>query len=142
MEHLLSSEHQSLRRNERRRGSCCDAAPHQAVRMHARMNRPNISAYSCNLATFQHLGDSIAAAASERSSQADKKRSAGGFEGSELVQGYLIGNGVTDPEIDGNALVNFAYFKSLISTELYTALVAHCNASYWDVQPGVFPPHV
>ncbi len=57
-----------------------------------------------------------------------------------MVQGYLIGNGVTDPEIDGNALVKFAYFKSLISTELYSALVAHCNASYWDVQPGVFSP--
>ncbi|BDA42112.1 Serine carboxypeptidase 1 [Coccomyxa sp. Obi] len=52
------------------------------------------------------------------------------------LQGYLIGNGVTDPEIDGNALVRFAYFKSLISTELYSALALHCNASYWDVQPG------
>ena len=58
-----------------------------------------------------------------------------------MVQGYLIGNGVTDPEIDGNALVNFAYFKSLISAELYSALGAHCNGSYWDVQPGVFSPH-
>ena len=55
-------------------------------------------------------------------------------------QGYLIGNGVTDPEIDGNALVSFARFKSLISAGLHSAIVAQCNGSYWDAQPGVFLP--
>ncbi|EIE22088.1 peptidase S10, serine carboxypeptidase [Coccomyxa subellipsoidea C-169] len=53
-----------------------------------------------------------------------------------ILHGYLIGNGVTDPETDGNALVSFAHFKSLISTELHSALVAQCNGSYWDAQPG------
>lgn len=35
------------------------------------------------------------------------------------VQGYLVGNGVTDEEFDGNALVPFAYGMALISNELY-----------------------
>ena len=30
------------------------------------------------------------------------------------LRGYLVGNGVTDPEFDGNALVPFALGKSLI----------------------------
>lgn len=34
---------------------------------------------------------------------------------SPLPQGYLVGNGCTDPEYDGNALPPFAVGKSLIS---------------------------
>lgn len=30
------------------------------------------------------------------------------------LRGYLVGNGVTDPRFDGDALVPFAYGKSLI----------------------------
>lgn len=35
------------------------------------------------------------------------------------VQGYLVGNGVTDEKFDGNALVPFAHGMALISNELY-----------------------
>lgn len=31
----------------------------------------------------------------------------------------MIGNGVTDPEFDGNALVPFAYGMGLISNDLF-----------------------
>ena len=48
------------------------------------------------------------------------------------VQGYLIGNGVTDPEIDGNALVPFARGKSLISEELYQSLHKACEGNFYS----------
>jgi len=35
------------------------------------------------------------------------------------IQGYMVGNGVTDDEIDGNALVPFAHGMGLISDKLY-----------------------
>lgn len=35
------------------------------------------------------------------------------------IQGYLVGNGVTDEEIDGNALVPFVHGMGLISNDLY-----------------------
>ena len=38
------------------------------------------------------------------------------------MQGYLIGNGVTDPVFDGNALVPFARGNSLISEGLFLSL--------------------
>ena len=47
-----------------------------------------------------------------------------------------MGNGVTDPEIDGNALPSFARGKSLISHALYAALVSACNGSFWDAKEG------
>lgn len=37
----------------------------------------------------------------------------------QCIQGYLVGNGVTDPEFDGNALVPFAHGMGLISDELF-----------------------
>ena len=55
---------------------------------------------------------------------------------SDPLQGYLIGNGVTDPEIDGNALPSFARGKSLISHGLYRSLISACNGSFWDAQGG------
>ena len=57
-------------------------------------------------------------------------------DNSATLQGYIVGNGVTDPEIDGNALPSFARGKSLIPHALYTALVGACNGSYWDAQEG------
>lgn len=36
-----------------------------------------------------------------------------------FVQGYLVGNGVTDEEFDGNALVPFAHGMGLISNDLF-----------------------
>lgn len=35
------------------------------------------------------------------------------------MQGYLVGNGVTDDVIDGNALVPFAHGMGLISDDLF-----------------------
>jgi len=35
------------------------------------------------------------------------------------VQGYIVGNGVTDEQIDGNALVPFVHGMGLISDELF-----------------------
>lgn len=35
------------------------------------------------------------------------------------TQGYMVGNGVTDDEFDGNALVPFAHGMGLISDELF-----------------------
>ena len=54
-----------------------------------------------------------------------------------------MGNGVTDPEVDGNALPSFARGKSLISHAHYTRLVYACNSSYWDAEEGgrTFPSH-
>jgi hypothetical protein len=38
---------------------------------------------------------------------------------SRCVQGYIVGNGVTDEQIDGNALVPFVHGMGLISDELF-----------------------
>ena len=35
------------------------------------------------------------------------------------LQGYMIGNGVTDEQFDGNAVVPFAHGMGLISDGLY-----------------------
>lgn len=35
------------------------------------------------------------------------------------VQGYMVGNGVTDEQIDGNALVPFVHGMRLIPDELF-----------------------
>lgn len=35
------------------------------------------------------------------------------------MQGYLVGNGVTDEQIDGNALIPFVHGMGLISDDLY-----------------------
>jgi hypothetical protein len=48
-----------------------------------------------------------------------------------------VGNGVTDPEFDGNALVPFAFGKSLISAQLHQQAYTDCGGgSYWDARPG------
>ncbi|KAJ7961688.1 Carboxypeptidase [Quillaja saponaria] len=43
-------------------------------------------------------------------------------------KGYLVGNGVTDDEIDGNALVPFAHGMGLISDDLYEG---ECRGNYY-----------
>ena len=52
------------------------------------------------------------------------------------MQGYAIGNGVTDDEVDGNAIVPFAYRKALLSTELYTKLMQECQGNFWNATKG------
>lgn len=53
------------------------------------------------------------------------------------VQGYLIGNGVTDPVFDGNALVPFARGRSLISEGLFLSLHRECEGNFYSPQ-GIF----
>ncbi|KAK9141131.1 hypothetical protein Scep_010812 [Stephania cephalantha] len=48
------------------------------------------------------------------------------------LKGYMVGNGVTDPEFDGNALVPFAHGMGLISDDLYEEVSLSCKGSYWS----------
>jgi len=52
------------------------------------------------------------------------------------IEGYLIGNGCTDPKFDGDALVPFAHGKSLISDALYNNIQSACNGVYWNATKG------
>ncbi|KAL1217994.1 Serine carboxypeptidase-like 21 [Cardamine amara subsp. amara] len=47
-------------------------------------------------------------------------------------KGYLVGNGVTDPVFDGNALIPFTHGMGLISDELYAETKAACKGKYFD----------
>lgn len=47
-------------------------------------------------------------------------------------KGYMVGNGVTDTEFDGNALVPFAHGMGLISNDLFEEVNAACQGSYWN----------
>ncbi|KAF8388538.1 hypothetical protein HHK36_027213 [Tetracentron sinense] len=47
-------------------------------------------------------------------------------------KGYIVGNGVTDEEFDGNALVPFAHGMGLISDELFEEVKAACPESYYE----------
>ncbi|CAH2052304.1 unnamed protein product [Thlaspi arvense] len=51
-------------------------------------------------------------------------------------KGYLIGNGVTDPVFDGNALVPFAHGMGLISNELFEETKASCKGHYYNQNDG------
>ncbi|CAN0859680.1 Serine carboxypeptidase-like 20 [Linum grandiflorum] len=46
------------------------------------------------------------------------------------LKGYMIGNGVTDKEFDGNALVPFAHGMALISDDLYEGANSACRGNY------------
>ncbi|GBF96984.1 serine carboxypeptidase-like [Raphidocelis subcapitata] len=50
------------------------------------------------------------------------------------IQGYLVGNGCTDAEFDGNALPPFAAGKSLISQRMYSKLDRDCDGNYWKAR--------
>ena len=43
-------------------------------------------------------------------------------------QGYIVGNGVTDPFVDGGAFPSFAVGKSLISMQLFNDIQKACSA--------------
>ncbi|XWS75996.1 hypothetical protein CRYUN_Cryun01aG0139700 [Craigia yunnanensis] len=47
-------------------------------------------------------------------------------------KGYLVGNGVTDDEFDGNALVPFAHGMGLISDDLYEEVKNECRGSFYN----------
>ncbi|GAB2298159.1 Serine carboxypeptidase-like 20 [Dionaea muscipula] len=46
-------------------------------------------------------------------------------------KGYMVGNGVTDEEFDGNALVPFTHGMGLISNELYEEVIKECQGNYY-----------
>ncbi|KAH9626944.1 hypothetical protein KSS87_003895 [Heliosperma pusillum] len=48
------------------------------------------------------------------------------------LKGYLVGNGVTDEVIDGNALVPFVHGMGLISNDLYQNVSSHCQGNYYN----------
>ncbi|KAK0592984.1 hypothetical protein LWI29_028580 [Acer saccharum] len=49
-----------------------------------------------------------------------------------MRQGYMIGNGVTDPKFDRNALVPFAHGMALISDDLFEEVKAACGGNYYN----------
>jgi serine carboxypeptidase-like clade I len=48
------------------------------------------------------------------------------------LRGIMVGNGVTDAEFDGNAIVPFAAGKSLISEKLFASVALACNGAFWN----------
>ncbi|KAJ4833227.1 Serine carboxypeptidase-like 20 [Turnera subulata] len=48
------------------------------------------------------------------------------------LKGYLVGNGVTDPVFDGNALVPFAHGMGLISDDLYEEVTKECSGNFYQ----------
>lgn len=48
------------------------------------------------------------------------------------IKGYLVGNGCTDAEYDGNAVPPFAAGRSLISQHMYSKLDRACKGAYWN----------
>ncbi|XP_024384018.1 serine carboxypeptidase 1 [Physcomitrium patens] len=47
-------------------------------------------------------------------------------------KGYLVGNGCTDDQFDGDAIVPFIYGMGLISVDMYKSAQKACNGSYWN----------
>ncbi|CAH8271307.1 unnamed protein product [Arabidopsis lyrata] len=58
-----------------------------------------------------------------------------GFEPQINLEGYVIGNPVTDTEVEHNLRIPFAHGMALISDELYESLKRSCKGSYENVDP-------
>ncbi|MEW5317236.1 MAG: hypothetical protein WDW38_008553 [Sanguina aurantia] len=52
------------------------------------------------------------------------------------LKGYLIGNGVGDDVIDGNAQMEFAHAKDIIDTPTFRSLQRACNSMFWNASTG------
>ncbi|KAG1672516.1 hypothetical protein FOA52_002825 [Chlamydomonas sp. UWO 241] len=52
------------------------------------------------------------------------------------LQGYMLGNGVTDDMAELNGQVEFAYGMGFIDPTTYEGLVAACQGSYWNAPHG------
>lgn len=48
-------------------------------------------------------------------------------------KGYMVGNGVTDEEFDGNALVPFTHGMSLISDKIFEETKAACKGKFYQI---------
>ncbi|KAL5172285.1 Serine carboxypeptidase-like 20 [Glycine soja] len=55
-----------------------------------------------------------------------------GVEPKLNFKGYMVGNGVTDEQIDGNALVPFVHGMGLIPDELFEEVNRECNGNFYD----------
>ncbi|CAN8283942.1 unnamed protein product [Cochlearia groenlandica] len=51
------------------------------------------------------------------------------------LKGYVLGNGITQAEVDKNYRIPFAHGMALISDELYASLNRVCNGNYENVDP-------
>jgi len=51
------------------------------------------------------------------------------------LQGYMLGNPITDSKIDGNSQIPYAHGMALISDELYESLKRICKGEYEHVDP-------
>lgn len=47
-------------------------------------------------------------------------------------KGYMVGNGCTDDQFDGDALVPFVHGMGLISDDMYKSVHKACNGTYWN----------
>ncbi|KAK4860088.1 hypothetical protein QYF36_017138 [Acer negundo] len=52
------------------------------------------------------------------------------------LQGYILGNPVTESNIDGNSKIPFAHGMGLISDELYESLKRTCRGQYQIIDPS------
>ncbi|XP_038715546.1 serine carboxypeptidase-like 1 [Tripterygium wilfordii] len=52
------------------------------------------------------------------------------------LQGYIIGNGLTDSSFDDNSKIPFAHGMGLISDELYESLKRNCKGEYINIVPS------
>ncbi|KAI4318750.1 hypothetical protein MLD38_032420 [Melastoma candidum] len=52
------------------------------------------------------------------------------------LQGYTVGNPMTLADSDINSRVEYAFYKSLLSIELYESARHHCNGDYINVNQG------
>lgn len=48
------------------------------------------------------------------------------------LKGYMVGNGVTDDEFDGNALIPFVHGMGLISDDLFQEVNTECGGNYYN----------
>uniref|UniRef100_M4DEG6 Carboxypeptidase n=1 Tax=Brassica campestris TaxID=3711 RepID=M4DEG6_BRACM len=51
------------------------------------------------------------------------------------LQGYVLGNPVTNFDIDNNTRIPFAHGMALISDELYESMKKRCGGNYFNVDP-------
>ncbi|CAA7016211.1 unnamed protein product [Microthlaspi erraticum] len=51
------------------------------------------------------------------------------------LQGYLLGNPVTDFDADQNSRISFAHGMALISDELFESMKRSCGGDYYNVDP-------
>lgn len=85
---------------------------------------------------FYIIGESYAGVYVPTLAQAIVQGNDAGHQPHVNIQGYAVGNGVTDDEVDGNAIIPFAHGKALLSTRLYKDLMHECQGNFWNATKG------